>query len=120
MEDALRDFSIEQIDGLRDALLKRDVEQLKNSFIDLGKPPQVPYKFQKFPMLVYKHEASKPAHDIVRINRLDGKEELSHVEAKYVSKTVNSEDELKSALDSGYREDVPLWDDHGKLLKKKA
>lgn len=68
-----------------------------------------PYHFQKFPMMVYDHARSYPAHDAEQ-NVVRGSiavVEVTHVKARLVSKIVHSQRELDSALSEGWNELAP-------------
>lgn len=100
-------WSTEEIEKMREAVLQSDKAKITNNVFDLSKPPQVPYKYQEFPKLVYKHEASEPSKDILK-KMGTGNEEMIHIPAKYATKTVANEKELKAAIKAGYQEDPPI------------
>jgi hypothetical protein len=69
----------------------------------------MPYRFQKFPMMIYHHENSYPAHDEVR-DILRGSmvvTETIHVTAHVTRKIVKSQSELDHALANGWSETPP-------------
>lgn len=96
----------EQWEQLRSALLQHDEQTSKIQIHDLNNPPQQPYRFKKFPMMVYDHRNSHPAHDVEE-PRAFGVLELVHVPAKIAKRIVNSEAELEAALAEGFEQAPP-------------
>jgi hypothetical protein len=105
-DSILSTFSSGQIEELRNAIVRRDSQQAKEGMIDINNPPKVPYVFQKFPMMVYKHSKAQSSRDELRQNR--DQVEIVHIPAKLGEKVVNSEEELEAALEAGYSEKPPL------------
>lgn len=100
-----------EIARLRQILLQHDAEHKPLATIDLNNPPKVPYRHQKFPMAVYDHEHSQPAHDELRAVRSGNLvvEEQVHVPAKVVMRLVQNERELEAALDNGWSDKAPEY-----------
>lgn len=99
-------LTAEEAERLREILLQHDKAHAANNSFDLHNPKVPTYKHKEFPMLVYKHETSKPSRDKLR-NSGNGNEEMVHVPAKYDTLTVNDEKELKAALKKGYQQKPP-------------
>ncbi len=105
---AMSEFTQEDIEKMRRMVQDHDAKHKGAPIIDLNNPPKEPYKFQKFPMMVYNHAQSEPARD----KQTQGKNglELVHVPAKRVSKVVKNEHELELALKAGWSEQAPEFE----------
>lgn len=99
----MSEFTPEEIEKMRETVLKADRAKITNNVFDLSKPPVVPYRHQEFPKLVYDHAASEPSRDIMRKSG-NGNEELIHIPAKHAHRIVKDEKELKAALKAGFVE----------------
>jgi hypothetical protein len=102
-------ISAADAEQLRQILQRYDLEHKPVQIINLNDPPKVSYKFQKFPMVVYDHRASQPAHEELRSAIVGSSviEEMVHIRAKIVSRIVNSEAELQQALEDGLELNAP-------------
>jgi hypothetical protein len=96
-------FTNEEIEKMRETVLKADRAKISNNVFDLSKPPVVQYRHQEFPKMVYDHAKSEPSRDIMRKSG-NGNEELIHIPAKHAHKIVNNADELAEALSKGFQE----------------
>jgi len=96
-------FTPEEIEKMRETVLKADRAKITNNVFDLSKPPVVAYRHQEFPKMVYDHEKSEPSRDIMRKSG-NGNEELIHIPAKHAHKIVKNADELAEALSKGFKE----------------
>jgi hypothetical protein len=98
-----------EISRMRQILAQHDSQSKPMTTIDLNNPPKQPYRFQKFPMMIYDLENSQPAHEIER-NRPNGLGfETVHIAAKVVSMVVQNEEQLKNALEAGWTEQAPAF-----------
>lgn len=96
-----------EIQRMRAILAQHDSEHKPIVTLDLNNPPRVAYRFQKFPMMVYDHANSYPAHDEEQ-QRKDGRGfEMVHIPARVLTSTVHSEDQLRAALADGWQEEAP-------------
>lgn len=84
-------LSHEEIERMRQIVQQHDAERKPMQVFDLNNPPKEPYRFQKFPMMVYDLTHSEPGH--------------------VVSQIVRSEEELESALARGWVETAPAYPD---------
>lgn len=103
----MSDFTLEEIEKMRETVLKSDREKITNNVFDLSKPPVVPYRHQEFPKIVYDHSKSVPSRDIMK-KMGTGNEELIHIPAKLAHRIVKDEKELKAALKAGFVEIPPV------------
>lgn len=94
---------------MRQILARHDSESKPVQIHDLNRPPQAPYRFQKFPMMVYDLENSYPSRDEDQARRNGMGIESVHIPAKVVSAIVNSEDELEQLLATGWSEQAPAF-----------
>lgn len=80
---------------------------------DLNNPPKEPYRYQKFPKMLYNHEQSQPAHEETRSAIVGSSviEESVHVRAKVVTLIVHSEEDLQAALADGWQTMPPNYSD---------
>lgn len=86
VNDMTQGLSFEEIERMRRIIIEHDAAEKPVETFDLNNPPRKPYKFQKFPMLVY-----------------SGKQ----------TTTVRSEDELADALENGWSQDASSFTDEG-------
>lgn len=89
-----------------------DEDALANATsLDANKPPMLSQQratelgkgFQKFPTIVYRHP--KNHYKVVKHKDMHGNFNEETVANEHLTKTVNSEDELKDAFKSGWRKD---------------
>lgn len=97
--------------NMREILARFDAQSKPVTTFDLNNPPRTQYRHQKFPMMVYDHSASYPAHDKdqVVIRGSVPVQETVHVTAKIVSRLVHSEHDLREALGAGWSEEAPTF-----------
>lgn len=95
-----------EVNQMRQILAQHDSQNKPMTTIDLNNPPKEPYRFQKFPMMVYDLEHSHPARSEEQLQRNNTLLEV-HIPAKVVFATVGSEDELQSALQAGWSDKAP-------------
>ena len=105
----MSEFSQEDIEKMRRMVQDHDAQHKGPAIVDLNNPPKAPYKFQKFPMMVYNHAQSKPARDEKRVGK--NGVEIVHVPAKLARRTVNNEQELELARKTGWSEKPPEYKD---------
>jgi hypothetical protein len=86
-----QELTYEEIQRMRQIVQQFDAERKPMQTIDLNNPPKEPYRFQKFPKMVYDLTRSKPGH--------------------LVTATVRSEDELQAAIQDGWSEQAPAFGD---------
>lgn len=84
-------LSPEEIERMRQIVQQHDSERKPIQIVDLNNPPKEPYRFQKFPKMVYDLAHSEPGH--------------------VVSQIVRSEDDLEAALEQGWSESAPAYSD---------
>ena len=105
-----------EAEQMRALLAKYDSQHKPATIHNLNDPPKVPYRHQKFPMMVYNHAESFPAHTETRSAIVGSSvlEETIHVKAHIHTALVQNEHQLRQALESGwsteapeFREDVP-------------
>jgi hypothetical protein len=98
-----------EIERMRQIVQEHDLQSKPVQTIDLNNPPKVPYRHQKFPMVVYDHERSYPARDETRtvVRGSMAVQERIHVAARISSKLVHSEEELREARAEGWSELAP-------------
>lgn len=102
------ELTAEEIERMRQLVAAHDGQHKPVTTVDLNNPPRVPYRFQKFPMIVYDLENSYAAHDVPVTDRLGNPTGATqHVTARIVSRVVNSEHELHAALEDGWSENAP-------------
>ena len=103
------ELTAEEIERMRQIVARHDSEHRPIQTFDLNNPPRQSYRFQKFPMMIYDHENSYPAHDEERtvIRGSLPVQEIFHVPAKLVSKIVHNQRELDQALEDGWSEQAP-------------
>ena len=99
-------FSPDEIEKMRNTVLRADKERNGGRDIDLNKPVSPAYSFKKFPMIVYKHDTSVGPHDVEKESPQKVKY-MAHVPAKYDQRVVKNEMELEKALSAGYEEKPP-------------
>jgi hypothetical protein len=104
-----KELTAQEAEQLRTLLARYDGQRKPITVTNLNDPPKTPYHFQKFPMMVYDHEASFPAHDETRTAIVGSSvlEETYHVRAHVASRVVHTEAQLKEALAEGWRETPP-------------
>lgn len=98
----------EEIQKMREMIANHDAETSEEVDFDPSKV-KVPYRFQKFPMVVYNHARSRAACDEER-NVLRGSlvvAEVVHVKAHLASMLVQHQQELDAALSAGWSEAPP-------------
>lgn len=83
------ELSHEEIARMRQIVQMHDAKRGPMQTIDLNNPPKEPYRFQKFPKMVYDLGKSFDGHLITKI--------------------VRSESELSAALEAGYSEQAPAF-----------
>ncbi len=101
-------LSEEEIRKMREMLAAHDAEASNEADFDPSKV-KVPYRFQKFPMMVYDHAESYPAYDTEK-DVMRGSvvvRETVHVKAHLAEKVVRSQAELDHALAHGWSEAAP-------------
>jgi hypothetical protein len=110
MSTQVLNLSAGEIERMRQIVSQAD-SQNKNGIapMDLNNPPKEPYRYQKFPMMVYNHGKSVAAHDEVKGVKVGNviTNETVHVPAKLVSTIVNNEKELEKALKAGWKAEPP-------------
>ena len=99
-----------EIERMRQIVNQHDSKN-KNGMqvMDPNNPPKEPYKFQKFPMVLYNHKKCEAAQEKsvgVKVGNVVTEQRV-HVPAKYHTLTVNSEGELAQALKRGWSEKAP-------------
>jgi hypothetical protein len=104
-------FSEVDIANMRRALAEHDSQAKPVTIHDLNNPPREPYKFQKFPMMVYDHANSFPATEQEEPSKTGFGMITVHVRANIASRTVQSEEELQAALADGWSEHAPEFRD---------
>ncbi|HVH87682.1 MAG TPA: hypothetical protein VM912_13225 [Terriglobales bacterium] len=97
----------EEIERMRQIVQQHDSDRKPIQTVDLNNPPKQPYRFQKFPMMVYDLVNSHPAHDEERPSRNGFGMDVFHVPAKVISLMVQSEEQLQEALAAGWSEQAP-------------
>ena len=102
-------LSASEIERMRHIIAQHDSETKKATIHDLNNPPKEPYKFQKFPMMVYDLEHSHPAQDVKQPKVNGMGTEVVHIPAKVVSQVVRSEEQLRAALAGGWSEEAPVF-----------
>ena len=80
----LAELSFEEVERMRQIVQMHDASRKPMTTTDLNNPPKEPYRFQKFPMVVY---------------------------ADNQTRIVRSEDELQSALGEGWSQDASSFND---------
>jgi hypothetical protein len=116
-------FSEVDISRMRQILAQHD-GQSRNTIqvMDPNNPPKELYRHQQFPMMVYDHAKSSPAHEEIRGVKVGNivTEQKVFVDAVYHSKTVANEKELKSALAKGWSMEAPHWSEAEEELEALA
>lgn len=97
------------IEKMRHLVAQHDSTSKKTTIHDLNNPPKEPYRFQKFPMMVYDLKNSHPAKDVTRPKANGAGTELVHIPAKVVTQVIRSEEQLQAALDGGWSEEAPAF-----------
>jgi hypothetical protein len=105
---AEQQLSETEIQTMRRMLAEHDSKQKPVTIHDLNAPPREPYRFQKFPMMVYDLERSNAAFEEEQ-RMPNGGFQMVHVAARVVSRLVQSEHELKQALADGWSESAPEY-----------
>ena len=82
-------LSHEEIERMRRIVQQHDSEKKPMQIYNLNDPPREPYRFQKFPMMLFDHAHSHPGR-IVRM-------------------VANNEGELEKALENGWNEKPPAY-----------
>lgn len=82
-------LSEEQYEQMRILLAQHESERKPVTVVDLNNPPREAYRHQKFPMMVYDLEHSKPS--------------------KFATATVGSEHELQQAIEDGWSQTPPEY-----------
>ena len=102
-------ISVDEAEKLRSLLKAHDKARVSNNVWDMSKPVIVPYVYRKFPMTLYDHKASKPAWDepAKTAQKIDY---MKHHRARFVTKIVESEEELAQDLQEGWQETPPDFD----------
>lgn len=107
-----QEFSASEIKIARRIVAQADA-QSKNKIqvMDPNNPPKERYVHQRFPMMVYDHRESKPAHDKTEGLKVGNivTEQKVHVPAKLVTKLVHTEAQLAQALAKGWSEEPPSF-----------
>ena len=96
-----------EISRMRQILAQHDSEHKPMQTIDLNNPPRVPYKYQKFPMMLYDLVNSHPARDEEQPRRNGPGFDTIHIPAKVITLLVNSETQLKKAIEEGWSDQAP-------------
>ncbi len=106
-------ISASDVEKMRAIVQGYDNQRKKAPIHDLNNPPREPYRFQKFPMMVYNLAQSQPAHEETRSAIVGSSviEERVHIRAKVVSMVVHSEEDLKAALANGWSKNAPNFAD---------
>ena len=110
MSTAVPQLTQGEIERMRQIVNQHDSKN-KNGIqmMDPNNPPKEPYKFQRFPMVLYNHKKSEAAQDKsvgVKVGNVVTEQKV-HVPAKYHTLTVNSEAELQKAKRAGWSEKAP-------------
>lgn len=102
-----------EAEQLRSILQRYDNDHKPIAIYNLNDPPKVPYRYQKFPKMLYNHEESAPAHEETRTAVVGSSvlEETVHIRAKVVTLIVANEQQYQDALAEGWREDAPEFRD---------
>lgn len=100
-----------EIERMRHILAQHDSEAKKTTIHDLNNPPRQAYHFQKFPMMVYNHERSYPSRDETRPKPNGAGTEVIHIPAKVASILIRSEEELASAVEDGWTQEAPAFNE---------
>lgn len=107
---AFENFSDQQIEQLREVLLKHDAEKRRQpNVFDLNNPPKVPYVHQEFPKMVFAPDFD---HDKA------GHPETPWNERQAMTKIVKDKKELEAALKEGFLLEPPKQEP--KVEAKKA
>lgn len=85
----MAELSFEEIQRMRQIVQMHDAQRAPMQTIDLNNPPKEPYRFQKFPTMVYDHEHSSSK--------------------KIINKAVYSQDELDAAVAEGWVNTPPSF-----------
>lgn len=101
-------MSEEEAERIRELLANHDAENSNETDFDPSKV-KVPYRFQKFPQVVYDHAHSYPAYDEEKtvIRGSMAVLEMTHIKAHFAQKVVNSQRELDAAVAAGWSETPP-------------
>lgn len=86
-----QELSFEEVQRMRQIVAQFDADRKPMQTIDLNNPPKEPYRFQKFPKMVYDLENSVPG--------------------SLVTQVVRSQEELDSAIERGWSEEAPAFGD---------
>ena len=102
-----------EAEQLRSILQRYDNDHKPIAIHNLNDPPKTPYRYQKFPKMLYNHDESEPAHEITKSAIVGSSviEETVHVRAKVVSMIVHNERDFEKAIADGWREDAPEFRD---------
>ncbi len=108
MSNELSPMEAEQMRAL---LAKYDSKHKPATIHNLNDPPKVPYRHQKFPMMVYNHAESFPAHTETRSAIVGSSvlEETIHVKAHISTALVQDEKQLQKAIENGWSTEAPVF-----------
>ena len=98
-----------EAEQMRAILQRYDNDHKPITIHNLNDPPKTPYRYQKFPKMLYNHEQSEPAHEVIKSAIVGSSviEEAVHVRAKVVTIIVHNESNYEEYLAAGWREDPP-------------
>ena len=98
-----------EAEQMRGLLAKYDSQHKKIEIHNINEQPRVPYRHQKFPMMMYNHEKSYPAHTETKTAIVGSSvlEETIHIKAKVSTRIVHSEHEMESAKVEGWSTTPP-------------
>jgi hypothetical protein len=99
-----------EVANMRRILAQHDGQSKPMITTDLNNPPHKPYRFEKFPMIVYDLQNSHPARSEEQLQRNNTLLEV-HIAAKVVHATVNSEEELAQAIEAGWSQEAPSFNE---------
>jgi len=108
-----------EVANMRRILAQHDGQSKPMVITDLNNPPQKPYRFQKFPMIVYDLEHSHAGYSEDQLQRNNTLLQV-HFPAKVVHTTVHSEEELHQAIADGWSEKAPAFSEEREEYLKPA
>lgn len=109
--DMAAQLTVNEIEKMRELLAQHDAQNSEGSDFDPSKVV-IPYRYQKFPMMIYDHSKSYPAHEreqtVTRGSMVVN--EIVHVTANLASKVVRNQAELEEHLEQGWSENPPSFE----------
>lgn len=109
----------EEIERMRQIVKQHDSERTPMTIHDLNNPPKQPYRYQKFPMMVYDAQRSHPGHVVSRIVDDEDALEVARLEGWSVAPPACTEERIEP-LSASYRAEAEKIDNQIQESKRRT